>query len=118
MKALIVRLDDHIGAVASCGGNPATTLAEVRLLLELRGRILALEDAGRMLLAIADQVNDVTHAGKPAQSDELADQLASLDSVVSGRAPVNEDHDRSQVVNRDDPVEFFAHKRDRMLRRA
>jgi len=116
MSALIDRLDSHINTVASRGGNPAATLAELRLLLEARSRILALESTGRDLLAIADRVNDVTHAGQPAQSDELADRLYALDMVVSGAAP-HEPESQKPLADRDNPVEFISRRRE-MLRRA
>ena len=114
MSPAITRLDEHINAVASCGADPAATLAEVRLLLEVRNRIIALEEAGRELLIIADKVNDVTHGGRPAQSDELADLLLRLDAVVSGTPPL----EAQRPASRNEPVEFVARRRERLLRRA
>jgi hypothetical protein len=117
MNPLMVRFDEHIGAIASYGGNPSTTLTELRLLLEIRSRITALETAGRELLAIADQVNDVAVAGRPAQSDELADRLYALDAIVTGRSQP-EQESPTPARDRDEPVELMAHRRERMRRRA
>jgi hypothetical protein len=84
--------------------------------LEVRRRILTLEEVGRELLSIADQVNDVTISGRPAQSDELADRLCALDALVAGRAEVG--REESQRAAPDEPVEFAARRRERLLKRA
>jgi hypothetical protein len=113
MHPLMARFDEHISALASYSGNQSTTPTELRLLLEIRSRITALETAGRELLAIADQVNDVAAAGRHAQSDELADRLYPLDSIVTGRSEPEQDS-RTPAVDRNEPVELMAHRRERM----
>lgn len=116
MTPVIAQLDEHIHTVVRSGVNPAATLAEVRLLLDLRRRILTLEEVGRELLTIADRVNDVTISGRPAQSDELADRLCMLDAVIGGRD--EPEREGSQHAPRDEPIEFAAHRRERLLKRA
>jgi hypothetical protein len=112
---MIARLDQHIHEVAASGANPSATLSEVRLLLEVRRRILTLENVGRELLTIADQVNDVTYSGRPAQSDELADRLCMLDALIAGKEVEPE---RPQRAAEDEPIEFAARRRERLQRRA
>jgi hypothetical protein len=114
MNPLMARFDEHISTVASGGGNPTATLAELRLLLEVRSCITALESAGRELLAIADQVNDVAIAGRPAQSDQLADRLYALDMIVTGRS--EPEHESPTARAHNEPVEFLARRRERMRR--
>jgi hypothetical protein len=113
---MIVQLDEHILAVVNSGANPAATLAEAKLLLEIRRRILTLEEVGRELLTIADRVNDVTISGRPAQSDELADRLCMLDAVIAGRS--EQGREEAQHAAQDEPIEFASRRRERLLKRA